>query len=264
MRLLSDLLTSAVFQEVQANRPRYFVADNLKWVDDAIHRATGKVQAPIAEVLDVRFEHEFSGVRAFHGCKPQSIESYRKHGIQLSSIEELNSRALQLFGDNDRTRSVIHEFRAVEASYCAHNEGKVFFCLDAEMFVDRSSQYVAYGSEYLICLAARLGAHDQLRKTGVATIIEVNVPFRAIPENFRRGIVGDIICELFQRRFERSETGGAHDCGFYVSEKIPPEQIVAFHYPKAARDPYVGGTYRQECPLHRIEQENIDSSIRSR
>jgi hypothetical protein len=237
LRLLSDLLTKEVFEDIAQNPPRYFVDDNLGWIDAAVGRQVGET-TPIRDVLDERFPKTFPYVRAFHGCKPASIESYRAEGIRLSNIEALKAQAYVLFGDSKRTRDVIEGFTQEEASYCAQNRGKIFFCLDSHLLLERASQYMVYGSEYLICLANRLGAGSLLRERGIATIIECDVPYSAIPESYRKGILGSILREVFARRFDRSSCGGALNCGFPISEAVPRERIVAFHFPKALRDPY--------------------------
>src|SRR5271155_5330584 len=79
--LLADLVDKNVLDELRKNPPRYFVADNLEWLDRAIQKVKSIADSDICATPIDRFSSHYQFVRAFHGCRPESIESYKQHGL---------------------------------------------------------------------------------------------------------------------------------------------------------------------------------------
>src|SRR4051812_36753739 len=82
LRLLKEVIDKRVLAEVKVNPPKYFVADDLTWLETAIKKVTGTEASNIKLFLKEQLPKQYPFIRAFHGCRPVTIDSYSKHGIR--------------------------------------------------------------------------------------------------------------------------------------------------------------------------------------
>jgi len=238
MQLLKDIFDRTVLDYLKDNPPRYFVADDLSWLDDAIAAAKNIPEANAHQILTHRLPTAFSYVRAFHGCRPESLESYRSHGVRPCDPSQLNEEAFRIFSDRLRIEKAINAW-ATEGlmSYPEHNRGKVFFCLNKEELVERCGHYLLYGSEYLLSLAGAVGGHQCLRNRGRATIIECNVPTTWLDEDYLQCLTGEMLREVCERFCLSKRSKGIGSFGFPIKRALPPELIVGFSHPTGIPNP---------------------------
>jgi len=226
--LIADLVDKNVLDELRKNPPRYFVSDNLEWLDRAIQKIKGVAFSDIRATLIERFTSHYQFVRAFHGCRPESIESYKQHGLLPSDPALLNKLAFQLFPQKkEAVQSVIKDLAINQDCY----EGNVYFCLQLEELVEDCGHYLLYGSEHLGAIGIRIGEPEVLRQRGRATIIECNVPAVDISIAFKKCLIGQILVTIAVKYCHRLRTPKIIDFGFYISRKLEPENIIDFHFP---------------------------------
>jgi hypothetical protein len=235
LRLLDDLIDESVFAELKRNPPRYFVGDNLGWLDGAIERAKGIIQPDIRTTLSERLSHHYQFIRAFHGCRTDSIRPYREHGVRPSDPSALYQIALSLFSDKGRIDAAMKD---IGVWYPDYNRGKAFFCLQMEELVEQCGHYLLYGSEYLLCIANRVGEPEVLRRRGRATAIECNVPIGDVSPDDIRELAGDILREIFERYCDRTYQAEILSFGFAITTILAPKNIVGFHFPTGIPNPH--------------------------
>lgn len=234
------MIDQSVFAELKSNRPKYFVSDDLSWLDKAITQAKGIIEPDICRTLMERLPGRYKFVRAFHGCRAVSNQSYLEHGVLPSDPDVLNRIAYEIFFDKKRVEAAIQRLaqKDVKTSYKDHNRGKVFFCLQKEELVEDCGHYLLYGSEYLLCIANGVGEPEALRKRGRATVIECNVPTNNMPVDYLRCLAGEILREIFEKYCDRTYRAEILSFGFPITIKVPPENIVEFHHPTSIRNPH--------------------------
>ena len=201
----------------------YFVADNLSWLDEAIKEARHLSDVDILSILVDRLPLRYPFIRAFHGCRPDSIESYREHGLLPADPHKLQEIARQMFGDTER---INHTFQKM-SSYGKQSAGKVYFCLEMDELVERCGHYLLYGSEYLLCIADGV-QRDALRRRGRATIVECNVPTHDIPKVYLECLAGEILREIFEKYADRTYRTQIIGFGFHITSRLGADNIVGF------------------------------------
>ena len=240
LRLLADLIDKSVFAELKRHRPEYIVSDDLSWLDEVITQIKGNFEPEICATLLERLPTRYSFIRAFHGCRTDSNHSYLKHGVLRSDPSALNGTAFEIFSNRERVETAIRDLaeKDIRTSYEDHNRGKVFFCLQKEHLIEDCGHYLLYGSEYLLCIANRVGEPEVLRKRGRATVIECNVPIGDIPQVYLGCLAGQILREIFEKYCDRTYRSGILIFGFPIATHLAPENIVAFHNPTSIPNPH--------------------------
>jgi hypothetical protein len=239
LRLLNDLIDKSVFAELRRNPPRYFVEDNLGWLDVAIERARGIMRPDIKTRLSERLPDRYQFIRAFHGCRTDSIKPYLERGLRPSDPSALGRLALEIFTDREQVEAAIQDLSRDDfsGSYSDYNKGKVFFCLQMEELVEQCGHYLLYGSEYLLAIANRLGRPESLRNRGRATVIECNVPIEDIGSEDVRCLAGEVLREIFERYCDRTYRPETLSFGFAITTPLQPNNIVAIHHPTRIPNP---------------------------
>jgi len=225
----------AVLEWLKVNPPRYFVDDILDWLDDAIWHVK-RQRVNMKTVLADALTQEFDFIRGFHGCRAPSTESYRTQGILPSDSTWLKAEAVRLFGDSNHIQEVFAELSRKGDDYEGFNRGKTYFCLHLKDFMEGCGHYLLYGSEYLLCVAVRIGHKETLRKNGRATVIECNVPISDIPRDYIEEICGMILCEIASK-FCTGESEFDGGC-FHIKVPLQPQNIVTFHHPTQIPNPH--------------------------
>lgn len=236
LHLLNDFVDKAVLKEVRKNPPRHFASDNLEWLDRAIRKIKGIPFSNIHTALIEQFPTRYQFVRAFHGCRPVSIESYKEHGIMVSNPAVLNDLAFQIFQNAERIESAIKDLKTNSPSYPDHNQGKVFFCLTLEEFIEDCGHYLLYGSEYLGAIGFRIGQAETLRRRGRATVVECNIPMTDISGEYIKCLMGEILRVILRKYCLRFPGPNHVDFGFHISRNLDPQNIVGFHFPTGIRN----------------------------
>lgn len=242
-QLLSDLLDAKVLEELRQNPPRYFVSDNLSWFDDVIRKVKGVSQPEVCATLVERLGNYYQFIRAFHGCRSESVEPYKTNGLIPCNPANLDALALQIFQQQSRVRAAIKEFSEKDrtSSYREYNQGKVFFCLEAEELTHHCGHYLLYGSEYLLGIASAIGEREVLRRRGRAMIIECNVPFADLPKEYATCLAGEILEMIAEKYCVRPYQPQIIGFGFHINTALHPQHIVNFHFPTRIPNPHLHG-----------------------
>lgn len=173
----------------------------------------------------------YTHIRAYHACRPISIDDYLLNGIRPisyeSALHEVKSRVIcEWVSENTAVEKFNEEWNDFDDIH-----KKVWLEMNKNLLLDGASHYLIYGSEFINALAMQLGCRSRLKKIGVPTIFHCDIPIEDIPEKTLKDI---------QYSFNKGYTDAY---GFSV-QMLDANNIVDYEHPKQRiPDPY-GGSYR--------------------
>jgi hypothetical protein len=238
-RIMGEYLSKDVVACLRAHPPRHVAADNLDWLDDAVQRVTGYRPNTKAHLADGLIKH-YQFVRAYHGCRPVSLNSYRKGGIVPSNISDLQAIARQIFKRKEGVEEAILHLASSSRflPYEQHNSGQVFFCLTRSELVELCGHYLLQGSEYLQCIAVRIDENHVLRKRGKATVIECDIPIGDVDPRTISAIAGYMLERIGDGLLRRFPESSGDSCGFSIEVPLAPQNIVSIGHPTGIPNPH--------------------------
>ncbi|MFN0076042.1 MAG: hypothetical protein ACKVY0_06175 [Prosthecobacter sp.] len=238
--LMAPLLDEQVIQAFLNQPPDMIVSDDLSWLEKVVKKAHGKKCGNLHELLAHQLRTHYHAVVAFHGCRPITTESYQKQGILPSNPERLRNAARELFGNSASVLEAIDHLaqREFGSSYEEHNAGRCYFELSYDHLVNSCGHYLLYGSEYLLCIANSIGKAQILRNRGRAVVIECMISSSELPSWFFKELAGNMVERMFTRLLDPSCEAEELNFGFSIKNKVPPENIIQFHYPTKIPNPH--------------------------
>lgn len=225
-----SLLTPSLVAVLERRRPECW-SDVMDWLPDH--------EDLVPEFCD-RMSSFYTHFKGFHGCRPESLSSYYEHGLQGQNASMIIEKFRRLFADLPAANieQAIEKMKHREAS----ERGKVWLTGDDREMVEEFGHYIINGSEYLLALAARLSDpysgedyRHRLRKMGIPTILEVDIPIDLIPEPQKLEVGKMILSEWGQLRTKRPLGTTSSPC-YVVRSDIPAEFIKAHYHPARIRD----------------------------
>lgn len=184
---------------------------------------------------------DYTHIRGYHACRPvvKSISEYMENGLSPFTGPELQQGAADLF-----ERTFDETAMAAKAQMSSERPPRVFFQLFKSLLLKHAGQYLCYGSEYLLCIAARLDIavrghyHNILLNTGIPTIFVCDVPL-------------EYLSNSFMDDFHENFNADTNDCSFSLKRNLPGKWIVDHEHPSKIFDPMRGCDYFNEqtsCP----------------
>ena len=241
--LIGEIVDVDVRSTFLKRPPEYVVCDDLDWLDNIIfstHHQFVDSKLFLAEKL----EQHFRCFRAAHGTRLVELRSIYQEGLVPLDPTKMQERARSIFltGEFPELSSELlgQAFKAV----CTRTrEGRVYFEGKETMLVKMCGQYMLYGSEYMLGVAAHLGNYrdyrQRLKRYGEPTVFVCYVPislmrFETIMEF--AGIALEMIFEelLHGEGYVPDRWRGA--C-FSIDEKLPGSCILGHYRPSNIRDP---------------------------
>lgn len=235
----SDVLTNEVRELIERDRPDCW-SDVMDWLPDH-------------DDLVPEFEEQLWGyythAKAFHGCRPGSVASYFEHGIKGQDADSIISRFREIFFDvpaNLLQRAIdkMESRRSAE-------RGRIWLSGDDQEMLKEHGHYIIHGSEYLLALAANIDDHREdyrlrLRKIGIPTIFEVDIPVSIIPSSQRNAVAKMILSEWGQLK-ARKHLGMSSSPCYVVRADISPCSIKVHYHPSEIVDHHgYRGVYRND------------------
>lgn len=196
LKMFPEVLTKKVVAHILANRPEFFVSDELSWIERPARDLTG-LSTPLFEEFDRRFPLRFPFIRVFHAGRPFARDDYRKSGLRLLGLEHLKTQAVEIFGESPALQKAMDDLDDGISRYSEGSGKKIFFCLDRREAVRGSGHYLKYGSEYLLGIAARLHQESALTSRGIPILVHVNLPYFWVDSSTRRELMGTMFEDLF-------------------------------------------------------------------
>ena len=224
-------------EDQKAARQRVFIwSDRQTWPDRYPTRLSEPGSRACDRLAD-RLRDSYDAVRAYHGCRPLSTDSYLREGLKLADHAALTRHAVELFTSVCPwvTREAVE---AAAAKQSGIDDRRVYACWDDRELVEHSGHYIVRGSEFIQAIGALLYCQHVLENFGTPTIIELDVPMAHLSDSDLQGLA----CEMTQSGRGRKVpiSGGA----FILHSALPASTIIGIHTVFEVRDPCGGPPYR--------------------
>lgn len=186
--------------------------------------------------------NEYTHIRAYHACRPLSIQKYLSEGIQVLSREQaLNEALARIHSSYVSESDVKKQFNA----NWKDSESEVFLNVNKQELLTASSHYLIYGSEFLNRLAMELGCRGSLKEAGIPTIFYCDVPIEDIKPS-----------DIFEIE-SHVESGYTDDITITVEDVLPCNIVDYEHLLQRLTDVHAGGTYRVD--YQRLKERGFTS-----
>lgn len=242
-KLIDDFVSPQVRKAFLASPPEYVVSDDLSWLDNIVYGVHGR-EVDSKTLLSRRLKRRYRAIRAVHGTRTSTVESYYNQGLLPLAPQEFHNHAREIFLTGEYPElSEAHLQAAIAAVGSDLRERRIFFEANEEMQIAHAGHYMLYGSEYLVAIAAHLGDgrdyRQVLKMRGEPTLFVCDVPFDLIGHRTLMEFAGDALESVFQelldgRNFVRDPWRGA---GFCIHEALSAAHLVGHYHPVIRYDP---------------------------
>jgi hypothetical protein len=236
-----DILGENLLQKIRSSNITGCWSDNMSWLPDP----------GIVDLVESRFRSHYSHVKGFHGCRPSSVRNYYEKGLVGQNKLSIENQFNEVF------KGVSSDL--LEQAISQHNErggsekGKIYFVCSDTALIESCGHYLIQGSEYMMAMAASLCRLDnrvrdyrlRLRKFGIPTIFEVNIPLNIVPDIQIRDLVRTIVASWGDINLFPDDAYN-HEVSFVLHVDVDPEHIVRHTHPEKIHDPHFSSWYRPE------------------
>ncbi|MCK9397150.1 MAG: hypothetical protein M0Q44_16365 [Methylobacter sp.] len=212
---------------INENPAEYCESDDMSFLPDE----------DVIESLIDYFKKYYTAIKLFHGCKPIDVGDYYTKGILVQDSERLYKLASVIFSDVNEEELR----RAFKKTNDQHSEiGSVFFTSNDEVLVKYSGHYLIRGSEFIQALAIEISnSNVNLKKIGVPTIFEVNIPISIFPNEDIKKVICPLVADWGNQLLKNDleETNADNETCFEIKQSINPSYIVNHYHPNKIEDP---------------------------
>ncbi len=240
--LMADVIDPDVKNAFRLSPPKNVVCDDLEWLDEVIWSVKGEY-VDSKELLSHRLRHRFKALRAFHGSRPNNVESYYSQGILPLEPKIFHELAQELFlrGNFPELNHEILE-HAIQQVDTVTRKSVVYFEANERDLIDNCGHYMLYGSEYLLGIASCLkGSRDYrqvLKRIGTPTVFTCDVPLTLLSAHTIGEFAGMSLEMIFEDLlYDDYSPAPYRGAGFRIATKLPPSCIVGHYHPKGVCDP---------------------------
>jgi hypothetical protein len=184
----------------------------------------------LAEVI------EPATLRCYHGCRTDDASIYFREGLRTHDREAMTERI--------RTIAELHPDLRYFKSRLSENVakidntldiGRLYVVADDQVLIKHAAHYLIYGSEWI---SAVLGFDRHvLKRTGVPTLLEIDLPLRMASFATRREFAAKMLREWARFACNEPDWSAPIDFTFTLGDDIPPEWVVGHSHPGELVDP---------------------------
>lgn len=204
-----------------------------------------KDEATLQEI-DLNLPVLFNGVKVFHGCRPDNVESYYSNGLLPLDAEMGKRIAMRIFlSDRFPELSEQDIENAAERVTGEWRHGRLYVSLDDRFLLKEGGHYLIYGSEYICAIAANLQSiqgtdydyQQHLRQKGRPTVFVCQLPIDQITLSDRKGLVAALVGEIASDPSFKRGKSFPIDVSFLLKSKLEPTCILSHRHPRTILDP---------------------------
>ncbi len=189
------------------------------------------------------------GVIAYHGCRPESVDSYYRDGVQSANVRRIDDEARKLFVSPAFPGLTQTAVNGAIAQLETRFDHLVNVIIDDRVLLQSAGHYLIYGSERIQSIAVRLpiNARQALKQIGRPTIFEIGLPWDALTDRTMDGLISTLRSHLHIIR--RHKVVPLLDFTVNVLH-VPPAWIRTHEHPAEIVDMHEGmSIYRAPVPL---------------
>lgn len=187
----------------------------------------------------------YEGFIGYHGCRPVDVGAYYNNGLLRHSdttLAECRALALELSGvSSDAVDFAISKInRQIDLQ-------KAYVVLDGRCLIEKSPHYLIYGSEFTMCIFARLAEMGypnyqyKLKTRGFPSLLTCHIPFKLLKEQHLREIAETLVRYACDLRYRSSRNVPSLDHTVVLHVDLPPSFIVSHTHPNDLVDWHDGG-----------------------
>lgn len=210
--------------------------DDSDWLDEVLEPCLAQDIETVVEALATAIDR--ATLRVFHGCRVADASVFHQQGIKLGGAATLLAEVRTLVAEEDDLASMRPRLENILAGVDVDYEADQLFVVADDTFqLKYAGHYMLYGSEWILSLLG-FGAHDVLRRRGVPTMVEIDLPMSRLTPGLRANFA-----EALLQEWVRLEVNGATfipplDFTIMLRAPVPAHQIVGHFHPEALRDPF--------------------------
>lgn len=228
-----DLIGDDLLVKIRSKKVKGCWSDDMSWLPDE----------EIVAALEIRFKEYYSHVKSFHGCRPIDVRSYYEKGLLGQNGSLLESQFRKIF--EDVSGDLVEKAILDSDDRRSDEKGKIFFVCDDRNLIEDCGHYLIQGSEYIMAMAASLCRFDgsgedyklRLRKAGIPTIFEVDIPLEQVPSNQINELVRTILATWGTNNLFPKDIHD-YDMSFVLHSDVNPKNISSHSHPKKINDPH--------------------------
>lgn len=119
--------------------------------------------------------YDYTHIRAYHACRPVSIQKYLINGIQvIDRAQLLKESLLRIKLDFIDEKEIKKKFNE-SWKELGDIHKRVWLQINKKELLTYSGHYLIYGSEFINALATELGCKSSLKKVGIPTIFHCDI-----------------------------------------------------------------------------------------
>lgn len=225
--------------------------DDSDWLDRVLYRQLDiEIDTAIERLAE---DLEPAILRAFHGCRVADAGVFHREGIRINDPGRLEAEVRRIVADEVDLAWLRPSLEQRIADFDARERdiGRLYVCVDDRPQLDRIGHYMLYGSEWIVALLG-FSAHSTLRRRGVPTMVELDLPLRLATPNTRQEFARKLLQEWVRVFVNEPTFVPALDFTVVLHADVPAEMIVGHYHPDVLHDPFQGfvshKTALRTCP----------------
>lgn len=208
--------------------------DDSSWqsvFEDVCTTSFGELSSLLSDALNE------TSVVVFHGCRVEDASVFNKQGVRLNDPAQLIVRAREIAHLSPYRENLLLSLDSfIGTEDCLNRDtGTLFVSLDDRELTGDCSHYALYGSEWILS-ALGWGAHSLLREIGVPTILEIDLPTRALSSAMRRALAEQMLQEWIHSSINQPDWVPTVNFGICLRQPILPSQILGHYHPQTLTD----------------------------
>jgi hypothetical protein len=183
----------------------------------------------------------FATLRTFHACRVADAGTFARNGIRRNDPEALTAQLRKLL-DEEPDLSYLKpsiEDRQRDAELYGRDAGRVYVVLDDKSLIRDAGHYLLYGSEWIMCMVGS-GGHEVLRRRGVPTMLQIDLPLSVATDDERRQLAQSLLQEWARIKVNRPDWVPEVDFTFCLHRDVPAKWLVGHYHPTTIPDVHYG------------------------
>jgi hypothetical protein len=176
-----------------------------------------------------------------------------REGIRLNDPAKLEAQVRRIVAEEEdlawRRPTIKRDLAQWDAR--ERDTGRLYVCADDQPQLDRIGHYMLYGSEWITALLG-FSAHRTLRRRGVPTMVEIDLPFNLATPNTRHEFARKLLQEWVRLVVNAPTFVPKLDFTVILRVDLPAQMIVGHYHPEQLKCPFSQfSSYRTEvafCP----------------
>ena len=245
--LMRDYIGDQVIKYLREKPPRSVVCDDSSWLDKAICDCGLALPMTSFELLSERILKHYTKIRAFHACRPESIDEYYKCGIVPLDPAEWQAKAKNIFINSKSYEISESQIEAaIKDIKTETRQGNIHFGLDDKFLISHCGHYLIHGSEYLMAIAVHLSAAvgkdltNVLRNIGSPTMLVCDIPISKVSYWTILELSGELLSYIFNSVLSSEPIPSSIDFTITLNDIVKPECIIFHYHPKKIPNPHRG------------------------